>query len=879
MTSQLRATYRIQLHKDFTLLHAAELVPYLARLGIDCLHTSPTLKASAGSQSGYDVVDPSVINPELGGQEAHEALTQALHNHHMVRMVDLVPNHMAIAGGDNPWWDDVLRHGRSSHHASWFDVDWEADGETPSQILLPALHDQFGRVLEAGEFSVVRTGGSFRLNYRDHSYPLEPRSIAPLLAKVAERLTHSLLGYLADGFRDLPRPAASLQTQVARRHRDHQILSQMLARCCQEDSGVAAAIEEELTRLNASFAELGRLLDAQNFRLAHWEAADQDLGYRRFFDVTTLAGVRVELPEVFSALHKLPLQWLREGSVQALRIDHPDGLRDPGQYLRRLRCEAPAATIVVEKILQPGEVLPPSWPVEGSTGYDFCNRVQALFLDPTGEDLLDQCYREFTGREASLAEEILSAKREVLDTLLGSEVNRLTSLLREICQRHWRHRDHTRHSLATLLVHVIAHLPVYRTYVSSDGEVSQADRERIAQAIAATATACPDIDAELLDFLGQLLRMELEGALEAEFAQRFQQLSGPAMAKGVEDTVFYRYVRLVALNEVGGDPGQGACTPHGFHRQCLAAPPTSMLATSTHDTKRSEDVRARLLVLSEVAPLWRDTCRQWRAMSSQWRKEWDDPTMEYLYYQSVVGAWPISLPRMLAYMEKAARENKEHTSWTHVDEHYESGLRAFVDATLASDDFVAQVEALVSQLQAAGRSNSLAETLIKLTAPGIADVYQGCELWDHSLVDPDNRRPVDYRLRAALLDELPTLSPAQIVARMDEGLPKLWVLQTALQQRAATPKVFDPTSPYTGLSAIGPMADHVLIFMRGDAAITLVPRLVMKLEAGGGWQDTELRLPEGEWCNVMMPGETWRGSCFMRDVFAVMPVALLVRAQ
>jgi len=877
MASQPSATYRVQLHQDFTLLHAADLVPYLARLGIDCLHTSPTLKASAGSQSGYDVVDPSVISPELGGQDAHEVLSEALRNHHILRMVDLVPNHMAIAGDDNPWWDDVLRHGRSSHHASWFDVDWEADEVAPNQILLPALHDQFGRVLEAGEFSIVRTGGSFRLHYRDNTYPLEPRSTAPLLKNVAQRLQHSLMGYLADGFRDLPRPAAAVQEQVARRHRDHQILSQMLERCCSEDDTVAAAIEQELARLNVSFDELGHLLDAQNYRLAHWEAADRDLGYRRFFDITALAGVRVELPEVFSALHRLPLQWVCEGSVHALRIDHPDGLRDPAQYLRRLRTEAPGVTIVVEKILQPGEILPPSWPVEGSTGYDFANRVQGLFLDPQGKDVLEQCYREFTGREASLADEVLAAKREVLDTLLGSEVGRLTSLLREICQRHWRHRDHTRHSLTTLLVEVISRLSVYRAYVASGGEVSEADRERIGQAIAATAHGCPDVDPELLQFLGQLLRMEVEGVLETEFAQRFQQLSGPAMAKGVEDTTFYRYVRLVALNEVGGDPGQSACTPQKFHQQCLAATPTSMLATSTHDSKRSEDVRARLLVLSEIAQHWRDTCCQWRTMNGKWRKGWDDPTMEYLYYQSLVGAWPVSLPRMLAYMEKAARENKEHTSWTHIDQQYEGGLRAFVEATLAADDFVAQVEALVSQLLTAGRSNSLAQTLIKLTAPGIADIYQGCELWDLSLVDPDNRRAVNYRLRAALLDELPTLSPPQIMSRMDEGLPKLWVIHAALQQRAATPQVFDFRSPYAGLTAVGPMADHVLIFMRGGSAITLVPRLLLGLEAGGGWQDTELRLPEGEWHNVMAPGKTWRDTCLMNEVFAVVPVALLMR--
>lgn len=871
------ATYRLQLHEHFTMWDAAELVPYLASLGIDCLHTSPTLKARAGSVSGYDVVDPSLINPELGGQEAHEVLNATLQQHCMCRMVDLVPNHMAIAGDDNPWWDDVLRHGHSSHYATWFDVDWEAETPISRQILLPALEDQFGRVLEAGEFSVERTGGKFRLRYRETTYPLEPGSTAPLLANAASRLGHAELAFLADAFKDLPRPAATLQTQVARRHRDQAVLSTLLERCCREDTTVAAAIGEELVRLNSSYDELGRLLDAQNYRLAHWEAADLDLGYRRFFDITALAGMRVELPEVFGALHKLPLAWVREGSVQALRIDHPDGLRDPAQYLHRLRKEAPEACIVVEKILQPGEVIPPSWPVEGSTGYDFANRVQGLFLDSDGQPVLEECYRAFTGRTDSLAEEIVNAKRQVLDILLGSEVSRLTSLMKEICQRHWRHRDHTRLVLSCAIIEVIAQLPVYRTYVARGAVVSAEDRTRIQEATRAAAEANPGMDPELFDFICHLLLMEVDGALETEFSQRFQQLSGATMAKGVEDTTFYRYVKLVALNEVGGDPDRAASAPMLFHDECRRASPTSTLATSTHDTKRSEDVRARLLVLSEMADAWRDISLRWRSINARHRGDWDDRTLEYLYYQCLLGAWPISCQRILQYMEKAARENKEHTSWTRVDEGYESGLRFFIEATMADQDFIAEVQALVDKLLLPGRINSLAQTLIKLTAPGIADIYQGCELWDLSLVDPDNRRAVDFALRSALLDELAQLSPQEIMLRMDEGLPKLWIIQRALEQRRINPQLFDASSSYTGLKALGARADHVVAYLRGDGAITVVPRLFLRLHSSGGWQDTALALPPGEWHNALVPGEIHTGTCGMEDIFRVMPVALLLR--
>lgn len=886
------ATYRVQLTSAFDLYAAAEIIPYLAALGIDHLYTSPSQQAVVGSTNGYDVTDPTRVNRELGGAEGHHHLSGKLADLGMRRMLDIVPNHMAITGGDNPWWNDVMRHGKSSRHAAWFDVDWDAsDALWPNRVLLPVLGDQFGRELEAGNFRLSHREGEFTLHYGDGTYPVEPSSTAVMLERVADRFGHAMLGFVAESLMRLPRPSAALDSLVARRHRNQAVLAELLRRLCMEEPEITSGITAEVERMNGNLRELGELIEGQNYRLAHWRAADLDLGYRRFFNINALAGLCVELPEVFNAVHALPLQWIGEGSVHALRVDHPDGLRDPGEYLQRLRRAAPGAWIVVEKILEPGERLPPDWPVEGTTGYDFANLVQGLFVDPDGEEPLTACYRHFTGNEQNFEDILLASKRLVLSELLGSEMARLTSQLREICEHHWRHRDHTRAVLTQALTEIAAGFRVYRSYVRPGREVVAEDEEHIRAAVEFARGANPLLDEELLQFVERLLLMNTHtpadagGTLEIAFAQRFQQLTGPTMAKGLEDTAFYRYFRLTALNEVGGSPSDWGCSVEAFHDACKEAGlvrPYALLTTSTHDTKRSEDVRARLLVLSEIPAAWSAACRRWRTYNARHRAERVDANTEYLYYQTLVGAWPIDAGRAGAYMEKAVREAREHTGWTHIDADYESALQQFITATLADADFIAQLEAFVADILLPGRINSLAQTLLKLTAPGVPDIYQGCELWDLSLVDPDNRRPVDFALRAALLQELDMLEPAAIAARMDEGLPKLWVIRQALRLRGEHPGWFGAASDYEPLAAEGEAAEHVVAFIRGGCAITVVPRLTAKLrrkhaDTGALWRSTVLKLPPGTWRNCLDPQQKFVNTAELDRLFSVMPVALLIK--
>jgi (1->4)-alpha-D-glucan 1-alpha-D-glucosylmutase len=880
------ATYRVQLCNVFTLHDAAKLVPYLARLGISHIYTSPCQQTTAGCNSGYEVADPGRVAEELGGAAGHAALTSALAAHGMRLMADIVPNHMSIAGSDNPWWHNVLKHGKSSHYAAWFDVDWDAsEAHWPNRVLLPVLADQFGRVLDAGDFRLSHMQGEFALHYGDVIYPLEPSSIADLLAAVAEKLEHATLAFVAESLRQLPRPSASLYPAIQRRHRDVAVLTDLLTGICDKTPAVADAIDAEIARINQNTQELGALIELQNYRLAHWRAADLDLGYRRFFNINTLAGLRVELPEVFKAVHELPLQWLRQGAAHALRVDHPDGLRDPTQYMQRLRQAAPEAWLVVEKILAHGEKLAGDWPIDGTTGYDFANEVQGLFVDPEGETILTQAYEAFTNSTSTYAEVELAAKHCVLSDVLGSEVTRLTSLLRAICERHWRHRDHTRTVLSQALIGIAVQFKVYRTYLRPGAAPAPADRAHIEQAVAAARAANPQLDDELLQFMQALLLMEVGGTLEEEFALRFQQLTGPAMAKGIEDTAFYRYFRLVALNEVGGSPARWGCSVPEFHTWCLEAQrtrPYSMLATSTHDTKRSEDVRARLLVLTEVGKLWTDTSKHWHQLNTRHRGERVDPNTEYLYYQTLVGAWPIDVERITAFMEKAVREAKLYTDWSRNDEAYEAELRAFITRTMADRVFIHAVEFFLRRIMFPGRVNSLAQTLIKLTAPGVPDIYQGCELWDFSLVDPDNRRPVDYAHRAALLAELLDLAPAAVMDRMDEGLPKLWLLTTTLQLRHTHPEWFCAAAAYEPLATEGEYATHVVAFMRGDNAITVVPRLITRLpgepdSTAKVWRTTSISLPPGQWRNWLEPAQVFTGEVPVSQLLQIVPVALLVK--
>jgi (1->4)-alpha-D-glucan 1-alpha-D-glucosylmutase len=878
--SDLRATYRVQFHAGFDFADAAAIADYLADLGISHLYCSPYLQAAPGSTHGYDVVNHHKVNQELGGAEGHARLITTLRERDLSQTLDIVPNHMAIVGEANPWWWDVLENGPSSRYAAYFDVEWDPpESKLRNTVLLPVLGDHYGRVLERREIVVAREGARFIIRYHEHLFPVSPRTLDGIVASAAERCRSDDLAFIADAFARLPPSTATDRMAVYRRHRDKEVLRRQLERLCAEQPQVSAALDEVVAEVNGDVDRLDGLLERQNYRLAFWRSAGRDLGYRRFFDINTLVGLRVEDEGVFADTHALILEWLSKRILDGVRVDHPDGLRDPKEYFERLHGANPGAWIVAEKILEPGERLPSSWPIAGTTGYDFIYRVNNLFVDPDGEATLTDLYREFSGEPSDFTALVRDKKHFIMREILGSDINRLTALFVEVCERNRRHRDYTRHELHEALREVIACFPVYRTYVRAEaGEVSEADARTISETIEKAKANQTELDPNLFDFFRDILLLRVRGEHESELVMRFQQLTGPVMAKGVEDTAFYCFNRLVSLNEVGGDPGRFGLSPDEFHAACTETGgkwPCSMLASSTHDTKRSEDVRARLNLLSEIPNRWSKAVRQWSALAESYRRDGlPDRNTEYLFYQTLVGAWPIEAERLVAYLEKAAREAKSHTSWTKPNPAYESALRAFIEGILNNRDFTAALESFIQPLVEPGRINSLAQTLLKLTAPGIPDFYQGTELWDLSLVDPDNRRPVDYELRRRLLTELEGMTPEKIWCRIDDGLPKLWVIRQTLKLRHER-CLFAPKDDYRPLAHRGPKSRHVVAFARGDRAATVVPRFPLKL--GGSWGDTTVELTSGRWHNVFTQ-ETFNGGALeVAHLLKRFPVALLLR--
>jgi (1->4)-alpha-D-glucan 1-alpha-D-glucosylmutase len=733
-------------------------------------------------------------------------------------------------------------------------------------------------VLAAGLLRLARDGGAMTVRYREHAYPIAPPSLDGLVAAAAARSGSDALAFTADALARLPPATATDPASVRRRHRDKEVLRATLARLAADDAAIAAALDAAVEAVNADPEALDRLLRRQNYRLAFWRIARRDLGYRRFFDVNTLVGLRVEDASVFADSHALALRWVADGLVDGLRIDHPDGLRDPEGYLRRLHEAAPGAWLVVEKILGPREALRPAWPVAGTTGYDFLHRVGGLFVDPAAETALGAFYRELTGEPADFATVAHEAKRLAAAELLGSDVSRLAGILARVCEQHGR--DHTSDEVQAVLREVLACFPVYRTYVCAErGEVSDEDVRQVSAAIQAARAGRPALDGGLLDLLEDILCLRVRGELEADLAMRFQQTSAPVVAKGVEDTAFYRFTRFVALNEVGGDPGRFGVSLEEFHRasaEAHACWPQSLLATSTHDTKRSEDVRARLALLSEIPDRWAEAVVRWVALNERHRRDGlPDRSAEYLLYQTLVGTWPLGVERAAAYMEKACREVKRHTSWIRPDPAYEDAVRGFVHGILGDAQFRADLEAFVAPLVAPARVVSCAQTLVKLTAPGVPDIYQGTELWDLSLVDPDNRRPVEWALRRRLLAEVASASPEEIWRRQDEGLPKLWVIRQALALRRERPAAFGLEGTYRALTAAGRRALHTIAFARGDDVVAVAPRLVLGL--GGEWDDTTLPMPAGAWRNVLTGDTVAGGEIRLADLLRRFPVALLAR--
>ncbi len=875
------STYRLQLHKNFTFDDAAATAPYLRDLGISHVYTSPYLQAAKDSMHGYDVVDHSRVNEELGGAAAHTRFCETLGANDLGQVLDIVPNHMAITGKENAWWWDVLENGPASPFAMYFDVEWEPPEEKlRNKVLVPILGDHYGRVLAAGQIRVVREDGSFEFRYFDHALPVAPRTMNELLSDAAQRTKSEYLGFLAGSLARLSLPTITDHERLLQRHRDKEVIHGLLTRLIHEREEVARTIDECLDELNADADRLDSLLERQNYRVSFWKTAERELGHRRFFDVNTLVGLHMESQQVFDDTHRLLAEWIDSGVIDGLRVDHPDGLRDPEQYFDRLAAAAPRAWIVAEKILEAGEQLPPTWPVAGTTGYDFLNVLNGLFVDSANEQQMTDFYGEFTGESTNYSQLAHNKKVQVLRDVLGSDVNRLTADFMDICENDRNHRDYTRHDLHHAIRETIACFPVYRTYARvTENKLTDTDRKYISEAIEAAKVNRPDLDIELFDFLRSVLLLEQRGPRTDEFVMRFQQFTGPAMAKGVEDTAFYCYNRLVSLNEVGGDPGKFGTAPEAFHAYCTEvhrAHPSSMLAASTHDTKRSEDVRARLNLLSEIPEEWREAVCRWAFAADGHRMDgMPDRNTEYLLYQTLVGAWPITEERIQVYMLKAAREGKQQTTWLNPNEKFEAALKQFISAVFATDELMGDIAKCADHLKLSGRINAMAQTLVRLTAPGVPDTYQGCEVWDLSLVDPDNRRPVDYLVRARLLEELKEKSVEDVMRRMEEGAPKLWTIYRALQLRRERPGSFGVDGTYTPLRASGAKGAHVIAFQRGQDVITLIPRLVHQLQ--GGWGDTSIQLPAGEWVN-RLTGEKWTGMAYsVGTLLRTFPVALLVR--
>lgn len=891
------ATYRLQVHGGFAFADAAAIAGYLSELGISHVYLSPVLQAAKGSTHGYDVVDPSTVNEELGGEEGHLQLQEALGKANLGQLVDIVPNHMAVSSSDNRWWWDVLENGPSSVYAGYFDVDWgapEARERDPHTgvVLVPILADHYGRELEAGNLRLVHSEGSFTLHYFDHQLPIAPRSVDHLVYRAARRLPRSLdpavraeVESIGAALGRLPPSWATDRASVRERHRDKEVLRARLMALCHEHPEVGAALDAETEAAGSNPDQLDALLQRQNYRLAFWRTASEEGQYRRFFDINELVGIRVEEDAVFYDSHRLLLRWLREGIIDGLRVDHIDGLRDPRTYLRRLAEAGAGVWALVEKILARGEQLPADWPVAGTTGYDWLNLAGGLLVWQEGAAALAESFASFSGAPQSWGELVHACKMQILDGPLSTDLNRLVERMARVCEGHRRHSDHTRRELRECLALVIAAFGVYRTYVVPGERASESDVAVVRRAVLEAGLRNPDLDGELLAFLRSVLLLELDGPAEVEMAMRFQQLTGPVMAKSVEDTAFYRYMPLLSLNEVGGDPGEPGTALDEFHAWCEQAHlrhPWGLLATSTHDTKRSEDVRARISLLSEIPDEWAQAVEYWKMLNRRHRvADLPDGATEWMLYQTLVGAWPISSERVLQFLQKATREAKLHTSWDQPNPIYEGALEAFTSGILRSRKFVAEMEGFAARLITPGRSNSLALKLLTLTAPGVPDLYQGSELWDLSLVDPDNRRPVDYQLRADLLPEAASGDIARLWASGDDaGLTKLAVVQRALALRARRPGSFGEgrRGAYRPLLASGPAREHVVAFCRGGNVVTAVTRWPMRLDRAGGWGQSVLELPEGMWKDVFCGG-TWSGRVPLAGLFSGLPVALLEKVR
>ncbi|HTC44415.1 MAG TPA: malto-oligosyltrehalose synthase [Steroidobacteraceae bacterium] len=852
------ATYRLQLHAGFTLADAEAILPYLASLGISHVYLSPCLQASRGSQHGYDVIDPRYISRDLGGEEAWVHFVARARSHRLGILLDIVPNHMA-ATEQNPWWDDVLSHGPFSDYARYFDIRLRPGRRFCVHIC--SLGRPYGETLAAGELKIELREGKLRLRHFDNTWPLTPASWGVMANRPGqchadlERL--SLIECPAEPDRQAYRVAAERAAAIL------------------HDDSVGISLSGRIDAINRDPERLDQIIQRQFYAVHGWKLAGELVNYRRFFDVSSLVGLSTERSEVFEAAHQRFAKMIEAGEIDGLRIDHPDGLRDPLAYFRRLRELLPRGRIYVEKILETEERLPPSWPIDGSVGYDFLAKANRLWMSDQHIDKLTATYADFTGHSVDLGALIREKKEYIVGYAFAYDHQRLSRIATEVARQSYQTRDLSPRQLRDALAQVTAALGVYRTYRTA-AEISETDRNLVAEAVRSSRFVRSDIEGPAFDFMLALLSKEQLSEQEAVLISQWQQLTPAVMAKGVEDTTFYCFDRLLSCNEVGAQASLIGISSDKFHEYCLYLSehwPRNQLTTSTHDTKRSEDVRTRISLLSEIAERWAEALHQWSRMNEgAWNNRTQDRHAEYLLYQTLVGAWPIDATRCWQYMLKACREAKLRTSWQEPNTGYEENIKGFVERVLQNEEFLHSLAEFVEPLVQPGRINSLAQTLIKLVIPGVPDFYQGTELWDLSLVDPDNRRPVDYHQRMVLLDRCRSLSATEVLADWDSGLPKLWLIDRLLSLRAACPQEFSEESRYQPLVAQGAHLGNLLAFRRGENLIAVVPRLTLSI--GGRWEDTRLPLPSGTWQNIFT-AETLSVSATAHELFGRFPVALL----
>jgi len=933
------ATYRLQFHSNLTFKHALNLVEYLNALGISHCYSSPILQAKPGSTHGYDIVNPGKINTELGSEEDFKEFVSALHQKQMGLILDIVPNHMFIFDPQNKWWQDILENGPASPYNIFFDIDWHPPKHIfDNKVLLPLLEQQYGEALEHQAIQIIYKDGAFLLKLSWIELPTDPKSWLMLLKPLSEESNKIIpektpcdeLSSIVSSLNHLCTSTETNKEKIAERIREKEVIKKRLDILLKATPAMMALLQNQLTSFNGekgnpnSFEILDAFMNAQNFRLCYWRVANDEINYRRFFDIFEYAGIRVENPEVFQTTHHLLESLCKKGLIDGLRIDHIDGLWDPEEYVNKIHSISKnhdEMYIVAEKIVMRDEKLRSEWPLHGTVGYDFLNQLNGIFIVPSHRKEFHTLYFKFTDSIYRGIDINYLCKKTVLNGSLASELNMLTRRLDRIAGGHRSSQDFTSESLKIALKEVIASFSVYRSYIRSDkGIIHLEDRQYILSAVAHAKRRNPLIHKAVFNFIQSVLLLEQpdkQNQLKSDresFIMQFQQLTGPVMAKGVEDTAFYRFYPLVSINEVGGDINSFGIDVETFHKkniEKLEFWPHSMLTTSTHDTKRSEDVRARINILSEIPIEWKKALRRWHKLNKQYKFKdgeefFPDTNEEYLLYQILIGSWPIKAmdesellqytKRIQNYMEKAVKEAKVNSSWINPDQQHDQDVKEFVSHVLSKskkNKFLIEFQEFTKKIIALGMLNSLSQVILKLTSPGVPDIYQGNELWDFSLVDPDNRRAVDFEWRKKALSELKRTPEGllEYLSKPEDGLIKLFITERTLHLRKKEPQLFN-AGIYVPLKVSGHLHHHVVAFARiaeEKVALVIVGRFFSSFmnsfsdcQNSEVWKETFLEIPieltRFQFRNIfteklLVPEKDGRIS--MEQVMHMMPLAVL----